>query len=75
MFLINFHVHLINKEAISGDAVALVKQDDIADDELIHKDGLGGAVLASKDSNLFIHDFLAELQELLFLAPIADSLD
>ena len=65
----------MEKEAVSGDAITLVEQDDVADDEVLNVDSLAGAVLAAENLNLLVHDLLLEAQELLLLAPVAQSLD
>jgi hypothetical protein len=59
ILLINLHVHLFDKYAISGDAVSLVKQNDITNDKLINVDGLRGSILTSENSDFLIHDFSA----------------
>jgi len=59
ILLINLHVHLFDKYAISWDAVSLVKQNDITNDKLINVDGLRGSILTSENSDFLIHDFSA----------------
>jgi len=69
------HVHLFDKEAISWDAVTLVEVNDVTNNKVLDVDSLAGAILATEDSNFFVHDFLTESQELLLLTPVTESLD
>ena len=69
------HVHLLDQDAVSGHAIALVEEDDVANDEIFAEDGLGGAVLAAEDSDLFVLDLVLEAQELLLFTPVAEGLD
>lgn len=75
VLLVDVHIHFFDKDTVGGDAVALLEQDDVSNDKVLHKDGLGGAVLASKNSDLLTHDLLAELEELLLFTPVANGLD
>ena len=73
--LVDVHIHFLDENAVGRDAVALVEEDDVANDEIFAEDGLGGAVLAAEDSDLFVLDLVLEAQELLLFTPIAESLD
>ena len=73
--LVNVHIHLLDKEAVSWDAVTLVKENDVTDDEVFDIDSLGGAILATQDSDFLVHDFGLETQELLLFAPVTESLN
>ena len=75
LLLIDAHIHLLNEQAVSWDTVSLVEEDDITDNEVTRVNGLGGTRLTAKDSYFFINNFLLEPQELLLLAPVAESLD
>ena len=74
-FLVNFHVHLFDKHAISRHTVTLIKDYYVTDNEVFGVDGLRGTRLATEDHTLLILDFSAESQELLLLAPITEGLD
>jgi len=75
LLLINVHVHLLDKKAVSWDAVALVEQDNVTDNQVFDVNSLGGAILATENGDLFVHNFGLEAQELLLFAPIATGLD
>lgn len=75
LLLVNLHVHLFDADAVSWDAVALVEVDDVTNNKVRDVDSLASAVLATEDSHFFVHDFLAESQELLLLTPITEGLD
>ena len=75
LLLVNVHIHFFDKEAVSGDAIALLKEDDVTDDEVLDVDGLGSAVLASEDGHFLAHNFLAQFEELFLFAPVTDGLD
>ena len=73
--LVDVHIHFLDENAVGRDAVALVKEDDVANDEIFAVDGLGGSVLATKNSDLFVLDLILEAQELLLFTPVAECLD
>lgn len=73
--LVDVHIHFLDKEAISGDTVTLVEEDDIAYNEIFAIDSLGSAVLTTQNSDFLVHDLGLEAQELLFFAPVAEGLD
>lgn len=75
LLLVNLHVHLSNEDAVSGDAVALAKNDDVAYDEVLAVDGLSGAHVSTEHIDFIVLDFLLKEQELLLLAPVAEGLD
>jgi len=75
LLLINMHVHLLDKEAVSGDAVTLVEQNDVANNKVLNVDGLRGAVLATEYGDFLVHDLLLEAQELLLFTPVTEGLD
>jgi len=48
------HVHLLDKEAISWDAVTLVEEDDVTNDQVLGVDSLGGTVLSTKYGDFLV---------------------
>lgn len=75
VLFVNFHIHLFDEVAVGGDAVTLLKKDDVANDEVLDEDGLGSAVVASKDSDFLSHDLLTQSQELSLFAPVTEGLN
>jgi len=73
--LVDFHIHLGDENAVSGGAVTLFEQNDVADDEILAEDGLRGAHVTTEHINFVVLDFLLKEQELLLLTPIAEGLD
>jgi hypothetical protein len=75
LLLVDVHIHFLDEKAVGGDAVTLVEKDDVANDEIFAIDSLGGAILTAQNSDFLVHDLGLEAQELLFFAPVAESLD
>jgi len=75
LLLVDAHVHLLNEQTVSRHAVALLQKDDVTDDQVLHIDCRGGAILAAKYSGFLIHDLRSQTQELPLLAPVAEGLD
>lgn len=73
--LVNLHVHLLKEHAIGWNAVTLSKEEDVTDDNFPVEDCLASACVATEHVTFVILDFILKKQELLLLAPIAESLD
>ena len=69
------HVHLSDEEAVGGDAVTLVEQNDVTNNKVLGVDGLSGAVLATEHGDFLVHDLGLETQELLLFTPVTEGLD
>jgi hypothetical protein len=72
--LINGDVHLLEEDAVSGDFVASVHRNNIADDELSDLDSPGFASSAV-DLNFLVADLGLQFEPLLIFGPIAEGLD
>ena len=75
LLLVDMHIHFLDQDAVSGDAIALVEEDDVANNDILRVDSLGGAVLATKYDNLLILNLVLQAQELLLFTPVTEGLD
>ena len=75
LLLVDVHIHFLDQDGVSGDTIALVKEDDVANNNILGVDSLRGAVLATKYDNLLILNLVLEAQELLLFTPVTEGLD
>jgi hypothetical protein len=64
--LIDFNIHLFNEQTISWNSVSRLKMNDITDNEVFSKNSRLDSILATENIWLFLLDFLAKSQNLLF---------
>ena len=65
----------MDQDAVSGDAFALVEQDDVANNDVLRVDSLRGAILATEYDNFLILNLVLQAQELLLFTPVTEGLD
>lgn len=69
--LVDGDVHLLKENTVSGDQVALLDVDDIADDQMSDRNGGASSVASSIHDNSLIIDFVPQFEELSLFDVIA----
>lgn len=71
--LVNGDVHLLNKNAVSWDSVALLNVDDISNDQVSDGDRCAGSMAASVNNDGLVVDFILQFKELSLFDPVTGS--